>query len=318
MPIRSIVVPYMVYKIPMNLYHLISMYVRYFIGIEICTPYMIFILPRLIMCAISFVNDWSLYRTCKLYGLRHDIRLLALASSFVMIVFATHTFSNSIEMALCSLLLYVVADCMQHTNSVIFQREILDEKYQAAKTTHEKVKIYKMRAILPAHNTYRGAIVAAIFVFGLFNRPTFLFFGAPIIFFWMLRGMGTKTVTRFDFDVRFLCLLGYCAPIILLFIVVDSMYYGFLTLPDIDYMDISMESFVVTPLNFFIYNAKSSNTATHGVHPQYLHLLVNIPLLYNIIGIIGVCSFLNMIYRYAHFIIMIMIIWCCCCWWCFK
>lgn len=47
-------------------------------------------------------------------------------------------------MALCSLLLYAVANCMVHTNSVIFQREFLDDKYKASKTPVERVKINKM------------------------------------------------------------------------------------------------------------------------------------------------------------------------------
>lgn len=297
MPIRSILVPYVVYKMPMNLFRLLSVYVRYFLNIDICTPYMVFILPRLIMCMISFVNDWCLYKTCASYGLRYDIRLLALASSYVMIVFGTHTFSNSIEMALCSFLLYIVAECMVHTNSVIFQREFLDEKYKSSKTPLEKVKVHKMRAVLPSHTVKKCAIVSTIFVVGFFNRPTFLFFGMPIIFFWMIRGLGTKTVSFVDFNLRFFSLLGCGIPIVILFIVVDSLYYGFLTLSDIDYLDIGINSFVVTPLNFLRYNIDSANTASHGVHPKYLHLLVNIPLLYNILGVSAILSFLHMTYR---------------------
>lgn len=299
MPIRSMVVPYIIYKIPMSLFRLLSMYLRYFLRIDICTPYAIFVLPRLVMCSISFLNDWSLYKTCKLYGLRYDIRLLALASSYVIIVFGTRTFSNSIEMALCSLLLYVVADCMTHTNNVIFQREFLDEKYKKSQTTLEKVKVYKMRALLPSHTIHKCSIVSTIFVVGFFNRPTFLFFGMPIVFFWMVRGLGTKTVSFVDFNLRFISLFGCGIPIVILFIIVDSMYYGFLTLSDVDYLDISINSFVVTPLNFVRYNIDSSNTAAHGVHPKYLHLLVNIPLLFNVLGIAAIVSFLHLLYRFV-------------------
>lgn len=298
MPIRSIVVPYIVYKLPLNLFRLASMYVRFFVNLDICTPCTVFIVPRLIMCAISFVNDWSLYRTCKLYGLRYDIRLLALASSYVIIVFSTRTLSNSIEMALCSLLLYVVSDCMVHSNNVIFQREFLDEKYRASHTTHEKVKVYKIRALLPPHTIHKCAIVSTICVFGLFNRPTFLIFGMPIVFFWMIRGLGTRTVSFVDFNLRFFCLFGCAIPVVLVFIVFDSMYYGFLTLSDVDYLDISINNFVVTPLNFVRYNIVPSNTAEHGIHPRYLHLLVNIPLLFNVLGITAISSFFHLIYRY--------------------
>lgn len=303
MPIRSIAIPYLIYKIPLNLYRLLAMYVRYFVGLDICTSYMIFIVPRLIMCLISFVSDWSLYQMCTAHGLRHDIRLLALASSYVTIVYATRTFSNCIEMALCSLLLYVVAECMMHTNSVIFQREYLDEKYKTSKTIVEKVMVHKMRVSLPPQTIDKCYIVSTIFVVGCFNRPTFLFFGMPIIFFWMIRGMGTRTVTFVDFNLRFFSLLGCGIPVLMLFIIVDSLYYGFLTLwylNIVDYLDIGINNFVVTPLNFIRYNIDASKTAAHGIHPKYLHILVNIPLLFNVLGLIAIFSFGHLIYRFVH------------------
>lgn len=299
-PIRSITVPYFVYKIPLNLYRLLAMYVRYFIGFDILTPYMIFVVPRLMMCCISFVNDWSLYRTCETYGLRSDIRLLALSSSYVTIVYGTRTFSNTIEMALCSFLLYVVADCMVHTNSVIFQREYLDGKIDACSSIAEKVKLRKLRKLLPSHIIYKCAIVSTICVAGFFNRPTFLFFATPIVFFWMCRGFGAKSVSyRTDFNIRFVILISCGIPVFILFVVVDSLYYGFLTLSDIDYLDLSINNFVVTPVNFLRYNSLSNNTAAHGEHPRYLHLLVNIPLLFNVLGFIALVSFANLMFRFV-------------------
>lgn len=105
------------------------MYTRYFFQIELVTSYTLLVYPRLIMVALSFVNDWSLYRICKSYGLRYELRLLTLASSYVMLVFGSRTLSNTIEMSLCSALLYIVAECMVHSNTVIFQSEFLQEKY---------------------------------------------------------------------------------------------------------------------------------------------------------------------------------------------
>lgn len=292
-------VPYIVYKIPLNVYRFVAMYCRYWLEIEICTSYTILVFPRFIMCVISFINDWSLYKICVAYGLRYDIRLLTLASSFVMIIVATRTFSNSIEMALCSLLLYIVADCMVHSNTVIFQREFLDEKYKASKTIIEKVKVYKMRAGLPSHTINKCTIVATIFVVGCFNRPTFLFFAMPVVFFWMLRGLGTKTVTMTDFNLRFFSLLISGIPVVILFIVIDSLYYEYLTLSEIEnnFLEIGINNFIVTPLNFIRYNMEAKNTAQHGEHPKYLHLLANIPMLYNVIGVIAIFSFIQMVYR---------------------
>ena len=47
-------------------------------------------------------------------------------------------------------------------------------------------------------------------------------------------------------------------------VVVDSIFYG---------------RFVVTPLQAFVYNSQTENVAQHGLHPRYLHVLVNLPLL---------------------------------------
>lgn len=297
-PIRSIALPYIVYKIPLNVFRLLSAYARHFFDIDLRSTYALLVFPRTVMCALSFVNDWSLYQICVSYGLRYDVRLLALASSFVTLVFGTRTFSNSIEMAMCSLLLYIVADCMVHSNTVIMQREFLDERYKASTTTIEKVKVYKLRSVLPAHTINKCPIIALLFVAGCFNRPTFLFFGMPVVFFWMLRGLGSKTVTfLYDFNLRVFTFAACALPVLVAFILIDSMYYGFLTLADIDYLDIGMNNFVVTPLNFIRYNIDPLNTGEHGVHPKYLHLLVNIPLLFNVLGVAAVFSFGHMIYK---------------------
>lgn len=297
-PLRSVALPYIIYRIPLNLFRVLSAYAKHFLDIDLRTTYVLLVFPRLIMCALSFVNDWSLYQICVSYGLRYDVRLLALASSFVMLVFGTRTFSNSIEMALCSMLLYIVADCMVHSNTVIVQREFLDEKYKASTTTIEKVKVFKMKSVLPAHTINKCAIIAVLFVAGCFNRPTFLFYGMPIVFFWMLRGLGTKTITFFyDFNLRVLTFASCALPVVAIFILIDSLYYGFLTLADIDYLEIGMSNFVVTPLNFIRYNIDPKNTAQHGVHPKYLHLLVHVPLLYNVLGVAAICSFGNMLFK---------------------
>ena len=39
-----------------------------------------------------------------------------------------------------------------------------------------------------------------------------------------------------------------------------------------------MTTFELTPLNFLRYNLLPSNLAEHGVHPRWLHLVVNLPM----------------------------------------
>jgi len=120
----------------------------------------------------------------------------------------------------------------------------------------------------------------------------------PVIFFWMQRGMGTtKTVTFTDFNLRMLYFVTSGLPSFLIIVFIDSLYYGYLSLAQIYILDLSIYSFLVTPVNFIRYNIMPINTATHGEHPRWLHLLINIPLLYNILGIIAIISFGNMLYK---------------------
>lgn len=296
-PVRSVGISFFVYRVPYNLFVYFVVHLYYFLGIDLRTSYMLVIFPRIIMCALSFINDWSLYKICRSYGLKYEIRLLALASSYIMLVFSTRTFSNTIEMALCSLLIYFVAECMVHSNSIIFQAEYLTDKYNEATITIEKVKYFKMRSALPAHSLNKCILLAALCVTGCFNRPTFIIFGMPIIFFWLLRGLGSKTVTFLDFNMRVINFILWSIPFTLFYIFIDSIYYGYLTGHDIYTMDISMNSFVVTPLNFIRYNINPANTGQHGVHPKYLHLLINLPLLYNILGIVAIVSCCNLIFK---------------------
>lgn len=274
-----------------------SIYVRYYLQIDLRTSYALLVFPRLIMVLFSFVNDWSLFRICKSYGVNYEIRMVALASSFVMLVFGSRTFSNTIEMGLCSVLLYLVADTMVHSNTVIFQTDFLQEKYDTAKTTVEKVKLYKMMSSLPHHSFNKCWLISTICVVGVFNRPTFLFFGMPIVFFWLFRGMGTRTISFMDYNLRMTALVLSAVPSLLFFIVMDSLYFGYLSLYDVHVLDIGINNFVVTPLNFIRYNIDPQNTAQHGIHPKYLHILINIPLLYNILGVVSILSFVSMIYR---------------------
>lgn len=52
------------------------------------------------------------FRICKILKLKSNNYLLLLSSSYVIIVFGTKTFTNSLELTLVSLLLWKVVDSM--------------------------------------------------------------------------------------------------------------------------------------------------------------------------------------------------------------
>jgi GPI mannosyltransferase 4 len=298
-PVRSVVVPFLTQRIPFSFLNLVSMYTKYYCNIELRTSYMLLIYPRLIMLLISFINDYCLIQICRNYNLRHQTRLMVLSTSYVLLIYGTRTFSNTIEMALCSILLYLVSDCMIHSRTVIFQKEFLEEKYAKAQSTVEKVKMFKLLLSLPAHSMDKCWIISNLCVIGIFNRPTFFAFGAPMVFHWLFRGMGTRSVTFLDFNLRMVALILTGIPLLCLCILVDSFYFHYISLAEINLLDVSLNNFVVTPLNFIKYNLDPAKTAEHGTHVRATHVLVNIPLLFHVLGVISIVSVGTMVYHFC-------------------
>ncbi|XP_059622659.1 GPI mannosyltransferase 4 [Phlebotomus argentipes] len=299
-PIRSVVAPLCVIKLPFNVLRLLNLYSSHFLGLSLISSYSILVFPRLCVCLLSFVCDYSLFRMCRVYGLRPEMRLLVLGSSYVMLVFGTRTFSNTVEMILTSFLLCVVAECMLLSNSVIKQAEMLQDKYRAATRIVERVRIFKLKSALPSHSFKRCFLLSSLCVVGVFNRPTFIFFGMPIVFFWLLRGLGSRSVTFLDFNVRVGLFVLASVPALLVCTLVDSLYFGYLTPEEIEKLEIGIDNFVFTPLNFIRYNINPRNTAQHGLHPWYLHILVNIPLLFNILGVLTIAAAILFVVRFSR------------------
>ena len=182
---------------------------------------------------------------------------------------------------------------------VILKDEYLSDRYKAAGTPVERVKFYKMRSALPRHSFTWCMLIATITVTGIFNRPTFVAFAFPSVFFWLQRGLGSKTVGLGDFHLRIVMFMFSALPAAAAYILIDSFYYGYLTLNEIREMKLSLDNFVVTPLNFLKYNVKINNLSKHGLHPRYLHFLVNIPLLYNVLGVVALAAFFSILFRYV-------------------
>ena len=180
---------------------------------------------------------------------------------------------------------------------VIIEHDRLCKCYNAAKTGTERTKYYKLRASLPTHSLNHSFILATLTVAGIFNRPTFVAFAFPPIFFWLQRGLGTKSIGFLDFHIRIITFILCSIPATILFVIIDSFYFGYLTIGEIVKLEISMNNFVVTPLNFIKYNTITENLRQHGLHPRYVHFLINIPLLFNVLGVIGLSLLTKLIYR---------------------
>ena len=191
------------------------------IGLSDCT-YALLVLPRLVVCCLGLVNDIAVATIARrMFSRRRRVSVLfvrlALASSYVTFTYGTRPLSNSVECVLFSLLL--------------------------------------MTALGNRRTVTRTALIAALVVTGVFNRPTFAFYAlAPVLAY-----SGRNAIVYIQVA---LYSIAMSAP----FVFVDTAYYR--------------RDLVVTPLNFLAYNTRASNLATHGVHPHYLHALVNAPLLF--------------------------------------
>ncbi|XP_017794337.1 PREDICTED: GPI mannosyltransferase 4 [Habropoda laboriosa] len=295
-PIRTVLIPQIIVGIPYSILKRLSQYTLFYLGISLKSPYFLILFPRLLICGLSFISDYCLYKICYMYGQNYKIRLITYASSYVMLVYATHTLSNTIELVLTALLLYYASYSMAYSEKVVVQSDYLSDKYKKAKTGVERVQYYKLIASLPPHSLNHCIKIATITIIGIFNRPTFIAFAFAPIFFWLQRGLGSKSVGFVDFHIRIFTFIACGIPTTIFFIVVDSFYFGYLTMGEIGNLDISMNNFVVTPLNFLRYNVNAKNLQHHGLHPHYLHFIVNIPLLYNALGVIGLLTFGRMLY----------------------
>ncbi|VVD05727.1 unnamed protein product [Leptidea sinapis] len=297
-PIRNIFVPKLVLSPPLNLIRILNPFMKSHFQVDLKTPYFLLVIPRLFICALSLINDYCLYKLCVLYGQNFRNRLKIFASSYVVLVYGTRSFSNNFEMIFFSLLLYLVGDCMLKSDKIIYHKQFLDERYKQALTPAERVRINKLQSHIPQHSLNYVFVIASIVVVGTFNRPTFIGFAFVPIFFWLHRGLGTQVVGFVDFHIRIFILKICAIPMLLLLIIIDSGYYGYITMADIESLEISWNNWIVTPLNFLRYNADPSNLTKHGLHPRWLHIAVNVPLLFNVLGFIALYTVLVNCYRF--------------------
>jgi phosphatidylinositol glycan class Z len=61
-PVRSIVVPYTVVGVPLTILKLLAPLAFSIFGLNLLTPYFILVLPRITLCLLSFITDYSLYK----------------------------------------------------------------------------------------------------------------------------------------------------------------------------------------------------------------------------------------------------------------
>ncbi|RWS25910.1 GPI mannosyltransferase 4-like protein [Leptotrombidium deliense] len=217
---------------------------------NLASSWLLLVIPRLVITLLSFVSDYCLYQICNLLD-KHAARnaQIVFATSYLVLTYCTHTFTNSIELVLLSLLLLFTAKCVK-----------------SGKTQH-------------------SSAIATITCIGLFNRATFICFAVVPIIFWILSDGKKLAVLKV---LRILItLLPAFTTTAFTFVFVDTLYYSRISLTDLNEYQELLKRIVITPLNFIMYNTKHSNLEKHGLHPFYQHSVVNVPLAFTVLGILA-------------------------------
>ncbi|KAK5638418.1 hypothetical protein RI129_012713 [Pyrocoelia pectoralis] len=283
-PLRSIAPLYFTTGLGLQILKLLNAFLDHNFGISITTPYFIILFPRLLLTLLSFVVDWSLYRICLANSEKCKSRCVILSTSYIMLVYATHTFSNVIELILFSLLLYYVGESLIFSNVNVRQREYINKRYKSASTLAEKAKFHKLRLYLENDTLRNYFTIATIVTVGFFNRPTFAAYAIAPVFFWLYRGIGFKSIMSLQFHLRTIVFVVSTIPTVVLFVIVDSFFFGYLTWGEIGMLEISIDNFVMIPWNFFKYNINLVNLARHGLHSRFMNVIINIPLLFGVLA----------------------------------
>ncbi|ESO07899.1 hypothetical protein HELRODRAFT_169602 [Helobdella robusta] len=251
-PIRSRTSMLIMAYLPLSLLKFIHQYMPYF---SLVNPTNLLRAYRIWIAVLSCSVDYNVRKILKELNVFPQMYINfcvnVLASSFIMVIFATRTFSNSLELFLFAFL-------------------------------------FRISVVNTSNKTIYNAICTSlILTVGVFNRPTFLVFAfIPFIGF-LIRNSNLKFL-QFLKTIIFTAIFSFL--FFVCHVLIDSLYYKtlisasprgmFNTLTDKGVYYFIKSNLTVTVLNFIKYNTDSDNLATHGIHSRFTHLVVNFPLLF--------------------------------------
>lgn len=195
----------------------------------------------------------------------------------VTLVFFTRTLSNSFESFLVLTLIYFI-----HINiSLILSATVNSSKKIKfdSKSAKNTVRSSSQAILITIHMIWSSIMIGFICALGIFNRPTFPAFAVVPIVYWFINIM--RIINR-AFHLQVLlskiisCIIGTFIITSSLLILFDSYYYnnGFSFIIDLQHR------LIVCPLNFIFYNIDTKNLDEHGLHPSWLHFIVNATILF--------------------------------------
>lgn len=250
------------------------------------SAYLLLVAPRLVYTLLSFTVDACLYKLCQYYssrGLWYLPVSIIFQSSFVCLGCMTRTFSNVPEVVLFAILLVVVCQLIKPRFRILFVTPT------RSTPVNERIKT--------STQLTSSLLIGIIVTLGIFNRPTFPCFALVPLLYWF-----AESLKRNSYDIS-LTIKRVLLPVVIsatlsviLLTSYDTVYYkGFQTVKDLLHylLELNINQFyshlcsnwIVTPYNFIKYNTDVDNLAKYGLHSPYMHMLVNIPFAFSVLGV---------------------------------
>ncbi|KAI0684909.1 Alg9-like mannosyltransferase family-domain-containing protein [Cytidiella melzeri] len=204
---------------------------------------MVFLAERLSSLVLSFVLDICV---AQLVPLARAKALLLLASSHVLMTFQVRPFSNSLEANLVAAALAVLGHMLSHRRG---DATVNRTSFSA-----------------------QASMLAVILVIGSMTRITFVAFALPVALQALFLSLQLAKISgRFSL-VRWI--KSVTVPLCVGFVAL----YGAVALDSVYFLG-SLGRQVFTPYNNLLYNISADNLAKHGLHPRWLHVAVNLPMM---------------------------------------
>lgn len=247
---------------------------------------------RLNFFVMSLVVDLALYR---LLPAATSLRgLLFFASSGATLAFSVRTFSNNVEATLLAVSMLCIRSLW-----------LLYQDWQNSSNVQAKAATLRKWSAM-------SALLGCVFGLGVFSRFTFAIFALPIGMFYLHLAWLMSSSPATKAQARGLSILFVKPRYGRAFLLTSDLLNGFVLcalahiLYDTFYyrsqlgdewplvLDNGWQRFaaslahrcrfppIITPVNAFLYNLRIDNLEQHGLHPRWLHALVNAPMLFGI------------------------------------
>lgn len=226
-------------------------------------------------------------------------RRMSLSLKFVLpsiLVFSQHLFSNSAETLILYFIVSLIISLLNH-----YQQFTIKSNYNDNNMANEFIDVNNSNASngVNVTNVSNQSIQSYDECHYFVKNSTLSSrkeFGINIRFFilGMLSAFGFWT--RFSFAFSLITIIPFILYISLIFFKISAFYFyllggvcvgGLLTIIDsIYYHSIQNYNILeIAPINNLLYNMNTNNLALHTLHPKYLHILVNLPMLFGPFGV---------------------------------